>query len=286
MTTDTMAETKPTKPKAKPPIAARFTACLQNRGGIGKSTFGELLISFYHRTGIEFDGFDADGSNRTLARRYPDDVEAFNINAKKDEEFNRLAQTIQADFPVTFVDFPGNAHLFILEGFERLRLVDLFEAKGIRPTLLLFANDDQHLLAETSTIRDYFGDRADYVIVENQGVRLETKTFYGSPMFKWFTERGTPVLVMPEVQPSTMRSWEALERKTKQPITLDAACRHDGLGEIARAELEYLRDHVSVQLERHAERILPNAKLIKTPLPKAIARKTIAPTDPFEDPNY
>jgi hypothetical protein len=274
-------QVKPTKINAA--LKSRFIACCQSAGRIGKSTFNETLITFYRRHSIPFAGFDADGEHRTLVRRYPNDVAAFDA-AHSAEEFNRMAEAITTEFPVTLADFPAQANRFILDSFERLSLLDLFEAKGIRPTLLIFASDDPTALASASATKAYGDERADYLLIKNPA-RFLSVNFFKTPMAGWFAERNSPVIIMPEAQPSTMSAWSALEKALKQSLPLDEACSHPGLSEIKQAELQYLRDRVIAQLEEHAGHVLPDASVIGSSH-KVAAKAKRAVIDPFDDPNY
>jgi hypothetical protein len=276
----------PATPKATKgkPDRSRVAACLQSPGRAGKSTLAEILISLLKRHGIEFDAFDADGEHQTLFRRYPDDVGPFEAAGHQEEAFNRLMEAILPEVPVTLVDFPAQATSFILDGLERLSMLDLFARKGIRPTVLIFASDDPMALKSASHAKEFCLDQADYLLIKNPA-RFTSVDFFKTPMAGWFAERNSPIITMPEAQPSTVAAWSALEKKLRKALPLDAACEHPALSEIKRAELQYLRDRTIAQLEEHAGVILPDASLIKkrTEAPEKGRRRRV---DPFDDPNY
>ena len=69
----------------KPPITRRFIACTQSTGRVGKSTFAEGLISWLRFAGVTFAAIDGDNQHQTLARRYPNDVDAFNATKSIDD---------------------------------------------------------------------------------------------------------------------------------------------------------------------------------------------------------
>ena len=276
----------PTTPKATKgkTFRSRVAACLQSPGRAGKSTLAEIFISFLKRHGIKFDAFDADGEHQTLLRRYPEEVERFEAAAHQEEAFNRLMEAISPDVPVTLVDFPAQATSFILDGLERLSMLELFARKGIRPTVLVFASDDPMALQSASQAKEFCQDQADYLLIKNPA-RFPSVNFFKTRMAGWFAERNSPVITMPEAQPSTVAAWAALEKSLRAPLPLDAACEHPALSEIKRAELQYLRDRTIAQLEEHAGVILPDASLIKrrTQAPEKGQRRRV---DPFDDPNY
>jgi hypothetical protein len=65
------------------------------------------------------------------------------------------------------VDFPAQATDFLLSAAAHFRLLEFFGAAGIRPTLLMFAADDPTAKESASNTIRFFGDAADYLLVEN-----------------------------------------------------------------------------------------------------------------------
>jgi adenylylsulfate kinase-like enzyme len=77
----------------KPPITRRFIACTQSTGRVGKSTFAEGLISWLRFAGVTFAAIDGDNQHQTLARRYPNDVDAFGAT-KSTDDFAKMIQAL------------------------------------------------------------------------------------------------------------------------------------------------------------------------------------------------
>src|SRR5258707_15601835 len=111
-----------------------------------------------------------------------------------------------------------------------------------------------------------FDSAADYILIENPA-RFSRVDFRKTRLGKWFQERHAPTLVIPPVLDSTMRAWVTLERKLKRYLPLDEACIHPELSDIKQGELQFLRDRLRAQCAQHAERLLPQASLIKTRMP-------------------
>src|SRR5271166_5047403 len=84
-----------------PTIARRFLACTQSRGGIGKTTFAEALISWLNFARVPYGAMDADPQNQTLSRRYPNEVHLFDATKTK-ADFLRLMMALPDD-PVILV---------------------------------------------------------------------------------------------------------------------------------------------------------------------------------------
>ena len=139
-------------------------------------------------------------------------------------------------------------------------------------------------LTASETIRA-FGDRADYLLIENPA-RFKSDGFHTTKLGKWFADRGTPTVVIPEVLESTIAAWENLERKLKRYLPLAEACDHPELNEFQQAELQFMRDRMCAQFEAHAGRILPDVSLIQN---RTVKRKTAGvykPVNPLEDDMY
>jgi len=162
-------------------------------------------------------------------------------------------------------------------------LLEFFERSGIRPTLLIFAADDPTAKESASKTVRFFGDAADYLLVENPA-KYKSDEFMRTPLIKWLAERETPKLRVPAVTAITMNAWEALERKLNRYLPLDEACHQTGLHELCRHELGFLRDRFLVQFEDFADRVLPDPELIKNKVARLIESKPDvedALNDPF-----
>ena len=281
------AETQPTLKGPVPgpyPIKSRAVACTQSTGRCGKSTTAQGLLTWLSFAGVPHIAFDADGEHRTLSRRHPEEADKFDT-ANNPDEFTRMMRQVDAELPVTLIDFPGQSSRFTLSAMEKFRILEAFEQKGIRMTALIFAVDDptaKHSAAET--IRA-FGDRVDYLLVENPAYR-GSADFNKTPLRRWFAERNTPTILIPQVLEDTMSAWEAVEKKHKKYLPLDEACRHPDLHEIQQAELQFLRDRMLAQFEQCAERLVPDVALIKNRLPPEVARPPRQEIDPLDDPLY
>jgi hypothetical protein len=240
--------------------ARRFITCTQSRGGIGKSTFAEGLISWLNFSSIPYAAIDADLQNRTLSNRYPGDVHLFDATRTK-ADFLRLMMELP-DSPVLLVDFPAQSTNILLEYAEHYGLCDFFEKKGIRPTIVIFAADDPEAKLSGSDTVKFFLDRADYVLVENLA-KFESDVFKTTPLFRWLVQHGTPTVSLPAIASPTIGAWEALERKEGAYLSLDEASTHPAIHELTRYELQCFRDRMLTQLEDIADRLLPDISLIK-----------------------
>jgi hypothetical protein len=261
-------------------VKKRFIACTQSTGRVGKSTVAEGLITWLRYAGIQFAAIDADSQHQTLFHRYPDEVGIFDAT-KSFDDFASMIQTLPAS-PVILVDFPAQATDFLLSAAQHFRLLEFFEQSDVRPTLLVFAADDPTAKESASNTVRFFGDNADYLLVENPA-RFKSAEFSRTGLGNWLRQRNTPMLRIPTITAVTMNGWEALEDKLKRYVSLDEVCRQKDLHELSRYELQFLRNRFLVQLEDFAGHLLPDTSLIKNRV--ARCRETSQQKiDRFNDP--
>jgi hypothetical protein len=270
----------PASPEPKPAIHRRFVACTQSRGGIGKSTFAEGLITWLSFAGVPYGALDADQQNQTLSKRHPEQVKFFEAT-KTEADFLRFLQALP-DVPVTVTDFPAQATDVLLAYAEHYGLTAFFEAHGIRPTLIIFAADDPAVKLSASDTVQFFREQADYLLVENPA-KFDSEVFKRTPLCEWLLDHQTPTIRIPAVAAPTMEAWETLERKLKRYVPLNEACSHEGLHDLSRYELRFYRDQLFAQFEKHAARLLPDVGLIQTKVPRLAPLKVRAKSDLLTD---
>jgi hypothetical protein len=192
-----------------------------------------------------------------------------------------MIQTLP-DLPVILVDFPAQATDFLLSAAKHFRLLEFFEQSNVRPTLLVFAADDPTAKESASTTVRFFGDSADYLLIENPS-RFKSTEFSRTALGNWLKERNTPTLSIPTVTAVTMNGWEALEDKMKRYLSLDEVCLLKELHELSRFELQFLRNRFLVQFEDFAGYLLPDTSLIKNKVSR-LRETTQQKVDRFNDP--
>lgn len=269
-----------TEPKDKP-INSRAIFCPLSTGRVGKSFFAQGVISALKYEQVAFAAIDADQQHKTLSRRHPTEATLFDATRSLDE-FSAMIKALPV-VPAILIDFPAQATGFLLDAAKKLQLLDFFDQQRIRATLLIFAADDETAMESASNTVRFFGDRADYLLVENSA-RFKSTSFKHTPLAKWFEERHTPTLEIPHITASTMEAWTALERKLGRFITLDQVIKQNEMHALSRLELDYARNRFLVQCEDYAERLLPDAGLIKTKVVRAsdLEALTVSPlTDEF-----
>jgi len=261
-------------------ISRRFIACTQSTGRVGKSTAAEGLISWLRYAGIDFAAVDADSQHQTLSRRYPQDSAIFDAT-KTFDDFARMLKELPA-FPVIIVDFPAQATDFLLSAARHFKLLEFFEQSGVRPTLLIFAADDPTAKESAANTVRFFGDAADYLLIENPA-KFKSDQFKKMALSAWLAERSTPTIRIPAITALTMNAWETLERKLKRYVPLEEIRQQKELHELSRYELGFLRDRFLVQFEDYASRVVPDINLVRTKVVRASGSQTER-HDPLSDP--
>jgi len=182
---------------------------------------------------------------------------------------------------VIILDLPAQATKFLLNASEQIQLLEFFDAVGIRLTLLIFAADDVTAKESAANTVRFFGDRADYLLVENPA-KFKSDGFRTTKFAAWFAERNTPILQIPAITSDTLDAWEALDRKQNKFLSLDEAIKHPGLHELCRMELDYVRSRFLAQCEDYASRLLPDLNLVKN---KVFRINTLKPAavNPLQD---
>jgi hypothetical protein len=261
--------------------AQRWVACLLSRGGIGKSLFAESFISWLRFADVAHAALDADPQNQTLLNRYKGQVKFFDASKDK-SEFLRYMTALPPS-PVIVTDFPAQATDDLLRLAEQYGLVEFFQKKGIRPTLIVFAADDPAVQVSASDTVQFFQDAADYVIVENPA-RFESEGVKRTKLFKYLAgERQSPTITMPAIAAPTVAAWELIERKAKAYLPIDKIYTEESLHDLSRHELRMFREKMHAQFEANARWLLPDVSLIKNRVPALAPLKVRPKSDRLTD---
>lgn len=266
--------------QGKPPLTRRLIFSIQP-GGVGKSTVFGSLISYLNFAEVPFAASDSDAQHKTLFNRNPGLVTFFDSTTDLDA-FHILIQGLP-DEPVILVDFPAQKADFLIEASQHFKVLDGFEQEGVRPTILVFAdNDTKSAKVAADTVR-YFQDGADYILVENPA-KFRSDTFQTTGLYKSLVAKGTPTVRLPVIDSTTRNSWSALERTSKQYVSLDEACTTRELYWTTRNALNGFRNSLLVQFEDIAvPRIVPDSDLIQNRVTRAEAMAAV-PVNALDDP--
>ena len=182
------------------------------------------ILSWLTFAGIPHAAIDTDWQHHTLSDRYK--MHLLDATSSEDE-FEQLLENLP-ESPTLIVDFPGNKTSKILEFAAHFQMLKSFRASSIRPTLLIFTADDSTAKDSALETLEFFGDAADYLLVENSA-RFKSDSFKATPLYDEFTARNSPTLVVPRISAGTLNAWEAAQHRLGEYLSLDKISKADGL---------------------------------------------------------
>lgn len=169
---------------------SRLICPLQSTGQVGKSTVLASIIEYLKVTDTSYRAIDADGEHKTLSTWY-DDVQHIPFAEKHD-----LLSVLGAlgSEKTQLVDFPAQATTAILNALADFDAISFLAERGIRVTVVLFANQDQAGMMAAADIYRTLGRTVDYLVVENPA-KFGSTGFWRSRLGKAF--ENDPRLVLP-----------------------------------------------------------------------------------------
>jgi hypothetical protein len=165
------------------------------------------------------------------------------------------------------------------------RLLEAFERKGWKTTLLMFMSPDEDARESASGLVKYFGEFADYLMIDNPKL-FQSEEFKRTGLFKWLSQRGAPIITMPEMLKVSKINWEALETKEGKHLSISQVIEHPGCSTYAHFELSGCRDLMFAQLENHPRFLVPDLGLIKQKGTRAADIKSFNKPSRFAEPLF
>jgi len=246
MTTDTQ-----TGPK-------RLIATLQSKGALGKSYFLALLMEYYQYAGIPFKAVDCDIVHQSLKRRYNTGVFDATLNQ---DNFGQLLAALP-DSPAVLWDFRANFTPDFLRYARHYQLPSILEHRGFRATLPIMMSDDEDARRSAGEVAEYFGESADYILVDNPKV-FQSGEFRRTGLYKWLLERDAPLLTIPEMHSVTKNYWEELEDKQGTHLSISKVITTKDCLDVAYYELSGIKDMMFRQFEDCARYLMSDPSKIK-----------------------
>lgn len=252
------------------PIAKMLHLTPMSKGGSGKSTEGEMRVSYLSARGIPWQGSDMDERHRTFSERHLKRVKVHRSEAPLEakEAFASIFRSVMRDsFPVHVVDCRAQADQLFINAIKEFDFLALCKSHDIRVTLSLFPSDELESLTNMQALVKATIGEVNYVIVENKA-RNDTRLFSNSSFEKFLLSHGAKKIRMPVIMPSTMLAMEKVESLQKRGISFaEFATVGTGLldpimaGELGMALANMYRQYDSI-----AELLLPPefAKKVKT----------------------
>jgi hypothetical protein len=236
----------------------RLIATLQSKGALGKSYFLALLMEYYEYAGIPYKAIDCDVVHQTLRRRYS--IGLFD-GALNQDNFGQLLAALP-DSPAVLWDFRANFTPDFLRYALHYQLPAILERRGFRATLPIFMSDDEDARRSAADLAEYFGEAADYLLVDNPKVFSSTE-FRRTGLYRWLQERATPTIEIPAMGIVTKNYWEELEDHAGAHLSMSKVIDTNDCLDVAQLELSGTKDMMFRQFEDSAKLLIPDPGAIK-----------------------
>lgn len=249
-------------------VKHRLILPLQSKGNLGKSIETTARACWLCERGIDWQGFDLDGDNKTLSRLFPDQVQLVPLSGRTDDqdEIVRVFKRITAK-PVTVIDPRAHLDGVLKSAIRATNFFDVAERQGIGITVTVFPLDDMDVMTNLDELCEFCGDRVDYVIVKNPARAARTKMFDGSELEKELEQLGAATVTMPVLSEFAKINLARLEAQHERGIPFNEAIGDDGLklDIMARGIVQHWIADLFAEYDRIAKKLLPDddAKRIK-----------------------
>lgn len=243
-------------PTKKKTYTTRLIAPMQSTGRCGKSTFVQALIAYFQFSGIQGSATDADAAHKTLFQWLPNGATHIPFTVAKDLQpiLNECGSN-----PVEIIDFPAQATDQILEGLKTFRAKELFEEKGVRLTIPLFASDERVAMQSAAKIVQATKEYADYLLVTNSA-RYSSDYFLSSEALMSMIGECPRIKMLP-ITEITISEIDKASKEARKALTFVESL--DYLPIASRMEIQTFLNALYCAFEDAAETILPDVGLIK-----------------------
>src|SRR3984957_16268668 len=143
----------------------RLILPMQAKGNMGKSIEAAARASWLNQRGINWQGFDLDGDNRTLSRLFPEQTRLIPLNGQAEDLDELIAILRQAAAaPLTLVDPRAHLDGQLMKALRTTHFFDIANAQSIGITIMVFPLDDLDVMSNLDAVCQFCGSQVDYVI--------------------------------------------------------------------------------------------------------------------------
>jgi len=236
---------------------------MQAKGNMGKSIEAAARACWLNQRGIQWQGFDLDGDNRTLSRLFPSQVRLMPLTGQADdlEELISILRKTTAQ-PVTLVDPRAHLDGQMMKALAATHFFDIAGAQNIGITLMVYPFDDMDVMTNLDAVCQFCGKQVDYVIVRNPARALKTRMFDGSALEKELFNLGAVTVTVPVLSEFVKLRLARLEAEQQRGIPFNEAIGNDSLGLdiMARGVLQDWLATMFNQYDQIAAKLLPLAE--------------------------
>jgi hypothetical protein len=238
----------------------RLILPMQAKGNVGKSIEASARACWLNQRGIQWQGFDLDGDNRTLSRLFPGQAKLVPLSGQGDDldELISILRKVTAT-PVTLVDPRAHLDGQLIKALQATHFFDIASAQNIGITVMVFPLDDLDVMTNLDAVCLFCGSAVDYVIVRNPARAAKTRMFDGSELERELLELHAATVKLPVLSEYVKLRLAKLEAEHQRGVPFNEAIGNDSLGLdiMARGVLQDWLGTLFAQYDQIAVKLLP-----------------------------
>lgn len=190
------------------------------KGGVGKSVTSRLLAQYFIDHERPFVGFDTDRSHQSFTRFYEGFASPIVVDSFEglDQVVNGFEQRPEQS---VIVDMAAQTLAPLARWINDSQLFEVFAELNIPVNFWHVMDDGRDSSDLLGKLVDTFGERANYIVVQNYGRGSDFALMLGSPSLARATAAGARVISLPRLQEASMRKidnrntsfWKAVNDK-------------------------------------------------------------------------
>jgi hypothetical protein len=178
------------------------------KGGVGKSVAARVLAQYFIDRSRPFTGFDTDRSHMSFTRFYEGFASPVVVDSFEglDTIVNGFEKNPQQS---AIVDLAAQTLAPVSRWIKESDLFDVFAELGVAVNFWHVLDDGKDSTDLLGTLVDAFGDRPNYIVVQNYGRGSDFAQLLASPSLAKATGHGAHVITLPRLHEASMRKIDA-----------------------------------------------------------------------------
>jgi len=187
------------------------------KGGVGKSVTARVLAQYFIDRSRPFVGFDTDRSHSSFTRFYegfasPVVVDSF-------EGLDTVVNGFESNpHQSVIVDLAAQTLAPLARWIKESDLFDVFAELGVAVNFWHVLDDGKDSTELLGTLVDTFGDRPNYIVVQNYGRGNDFGLLLGSQSLAKATTHDARVIALPRLHDASMRKIDAYNASFWQAV--------------------------------------------------------------------
>lgn len=178
------------------------------KGGVGKSVTSRVLAQYFIDHSKPFVGFDTDRSHGSFTRFYEGFASPVLVDSY--EGLDKVVNGFEANPQQSvIVDLAAQTLAPLSRWIKDSDLFEVFESLGVEVNFWHVLDDGRDSTDLLGTLVDTFGDKPNYIVVQNYGRGNDFGMLLASQSLDKAVQRGARVITLPRLQESTMRRIDA-----------------------------------------------------------------------------